>query len=712
MGAWGLDTLRLAGEVWLLFCHALCCYAFAARATHDRALRLCATFIAWHFSIALTFYPLALLGAFRPALVLALWSVAALVVISRNGRRLSQRLTDDIATATSLLRKMIAARWPILLALLVGSLVAVRTLRGIVSPPLSWDALTYHLPRAVEWVQSGSLAPSAAPYAWSAYEFYPAGGDIVWAWGLLIGRDDALLAPINVALWAACWLGAYAVIRQLAQPRKIAALCALLLAVTPAQVSFLTANHVNIIGLALFLCATAWLIQFLREGRRASALIALAGFACALGVQIAFAPSFALAALLIAAVGLRRSPGRLPLLALGTAVVLVPLTTYIRNWIFTGSALYPFGLTIAGQQLFAGEPLHQRLHAAAFLPIELTSSSLGQLIKGLFWQRVFGLEHVGFGPLALAVIACAPLSILIALRHRRARLPLAFLLLSGAALLLGFFSESRLGIRTIWAETSARFLTPGYAALVICLAFIRWRFLWAMLAIAIAGQLYYGLPLGISSISWQAIGLLAGSIAIASLLSWAVARRWIGNPFGRLSFALALFVALFAANQRLQAHYRHKIYRQAAALKPPFAAGQFDFKVHPPGLAAFAWPIWKLCDGEAPLNIALTAGWDGSGVHWFRYPLYGRRQQNTVRYVAPTRDGKVVDPYYRQRYKRALDVDAWMRRLAAHKIDLIVALDPPAVEEGWMRARPDRFIPVGIGQSRLAARAYRFRALD
>src|SRR5688572_30966529 len=76
----------------------------------------------------------------------------------------------------------------------IGLHVLVRLARALATPRLGWDDFTYHLFRAARWVQNGGIVLEPAPDAWSYYEFFPWGGDLVWAWALIWGAGDVLVA--------------------------------------------------------------------------------------------------------------------------------------------------------------------------------------------------------------------------------------------------------------------------------------------------------------------------------------------------------------------------------------------------------------------------------------------------------------------------------------------------------------------------------------
>jgi hypothetical protein len=70
--------------------------------------------------------------------------------------------------------------------------------------------LTYHLVKVAHWIRSGGIAPELAPDRWDGYEYFPYGGDALWAWAMLPFHGDAPLAAASVLIWLAALISAYA----------------------------------------------------------------------------------------------------------------------------------------------------------------------------------------------------------------------------------------------------------------------------------------------------------------------------------------------------------------------------------------------------------------------------------------------------------------------------------------------------------------------
>jgi hypothetical protein len=101
-------------------------------------------------------------------------------------------------------------------------------------------------------------------------------------------------------------------------------------------------------------------------------------------------------------------------------------------------------------------------------------------------------------------------------------------------------------------------------------------------------------------------------------------------------------------------------------------------------------PLAKAVDDPTKgYRIAVTGGVMTNRESWFAYGLLGTKLQNELVYVPPTTDGKIIEDLVK--LKGIADRDAWIARLREEKIAYVVALNPDAVEIGWMNAAPEIF---------------------
>jgi hypothetical protein len=646
------------------------------------------------------FFLLGGLGAFRwwVALpVLLALAAAALKGLDRDGAGMA-RLREDARAARGLLLDVWRStdRW----ALLVLGVLAARTVRGTLAPPLAWDTQTYHLVKAAQWVHAGRFFTEAAPDAWSYYAWLPAYGDILWAWALLPMQGDGLLALAGLLVWLAGVLGAYASGRVLGAAPATALLAALALFLTPAATTTLTSGYVEVPLLSLFTLASALFLRFLRTSRPAEAVLAAAGFGLMAGVK-----STALAILLVALalffVRVATAPlswrERLRTVGLAALAALVGVQPYLTAWVGKGSPIYPVPLALRGRLVLEGNTQWMEVH----------SRGGTATFDGLFHSVVFsdlgaGREHLGLGPVVLLVVGLALWGLWRCALTPGLRLPAAFLVLTAGALLLSQTGELNRAMWTIWATNSVRYLLPALGALALLASVPGAPWVRPAWALAVLCNAWLSIPRGWGSAESDAFGALlwptvaaAVGLGLAHVLAW----RWRRWP-AALALAGLAGLGLFSAVATVRQAYRYAFYDSAMRGR--------SYDLHPlaGGLTA-AWPVWAFLDEGPGHRVAVAAGWDNTGHNWYRYPFFGSRLQNTVLYVPPTRDGSVVDYQRAGELQGAVDFEAWVKRLLERQVEYVVVLPPMPPETRLLREHPELFTPVAQGANREAV-AFRF----
>jgi len=246
------------------------------------------------------------------------------------------------------------------------------------APVTANDALTYHLPAAVSWLQSGRLAPfdvwfynpanTYSPLAgsiWAAWYLGPAGGDVVarfvqvpallllWAAvvsvGLSITRKEALPEPgqRGYSLASRARLGRWAV-----------ALVAVAVVTARPFISQAALAKDDAYAAGLFIAVVAAL-----PSRRMNDRIGPWRLGTAVGLFFAtkYTTLFSLPVLLLACDAPWRARWRLPqwLIATGMALVLAG-PWYLRNALLTGNPLYPIDVNLLGHRVLSGMFTTQR----------------------------------------------------------------------------------------------------------------------------------------------------------------------------------------------------------------------------------------------------------------------------------------------------------------------------------------------------------------
>jgi len=652
----------------------------AARAS----VRLAAAGVAALWMLVAVFWALAPFGLFRAPVAAAIWALAGLAALrvgDRSGVR--TRLAADAAAVRGAFASLGAERWLLAAA---GALVTLYLLRGLVAPPLAWDALTYHLVHAGRYVQTGGLGREAAPDAWGYYEYFPAAGDVLWAWAMLGPRSDVLLAPAGVAVALLGGLGVYAGARELEAPVRTAALAAFAFLATPFVCMYLTSSYVDTLVASLFALGCVFLLRALRLPSGADTALAMAAFGVGVGVKHSMLPLAALAVAALGTAALARRPRSLGAVALGFLPGLVGACHYARTWLETGNPLYPAALEIFGRR-FAGNPqLEWVLGPARFASTEPLAA--WELAAKMFaGPSVASSNHLNFGAGGLPLLAGAAVGALALLRRRGARWGVLFLLGAAALNVALVLVPGTAALRYQWWSVSGRHLGPAMVVLTLLAAGLPDRDGRILLALSIVGSLTVTLPWGFGPLGWWQALAGAAAVAVAAGIAWGALR--IRGPL-RPWLAAALAVAVLAVGLReLRARTRYATYEAALRLE--------TYDMHGlPGLGT-ADTLWSRLDDGRPRTIAATAGFVRNGHNWFRYPLMGSSLQNRVIYVPVTRDGSVVD--YRRGAARPLaDRAAWLARLDALAVDAVVVMAPVTCpEHAWIVADRGRFeiIPAG-----------------
>ncbi|MCC6989558.1 MAG: glycosyltransferase family 39 protein, partial [Acidobacteria bacterium] len=596
------------------------------------------------------------------------------------GTALARRDLDAIAGSWH------ALGWWRVAAVLVSLPTALRIVRALVAPPLAWDALTYHLPRAVEWVQRGTIVPLPGPDAATYYTHFPPYGEIYLAWALAATHSDAWLFAVAAWTCVGVLLGAYALARTCGATSPAAAASAAASATIPAVASLVSASYVDNVALATLLVAMTFVLRALANWRTSDAVAAGVTLGLLLGTK---SSAFPLAAVLGAWAGLaalvtrERSVARTRALALAAvAAAVVASPPLIRAFLDTGNPLYPLEVSAGPLLHLPGNTLLRETMAAGTVDAR-------EVLQALFgwttWSRDY--DHLGLGPAALGLLALAVVG---AVRAGRAALASSTLVaVIAVAIVAPAFSPSVRSLWVFWAPASPR-LVAGAVCLAAALATrsgATWM-LWALALVSAAASV----PRGMGLAEWRGIAAIwpvAAVVAGGAFVAWYGARRQQWRRVTAVCGALAVFVP--AAVAPVRTSIRMAVYEEAAR-------GE-TFDLHRLALTeASAWPLWRELDQRPALRLAIAAGFTGPGHNWYRYPLYGAHFQHAVRYVPVTADG-ALRSYRDPALADEACAQCWLERLRTSGIDAVVVLPPPTFEAAWARARPDQFSELGLGSA-------------
>lgn len=581
-------------------------------------------------------------------------------------------------------------------------LVGARFLRSLLAPPLGWDALTYHLPKATFWIQNGGYVPLPGPGANSYYQYYQTGGDLMWAWTMLPGPSDTLLGFTGLFIWIALVLALLTAIKMFQSDTPRAALLAVTIAVTPVILQYFAVSYVDILLLVYLVSATIFLTQWLKTSSSPYALLAAASLGLAAAtkftaVPLAFVGMGAIAFSVSSISGWKR---RVALILGCCFLAAVGTPDYIKAWVETGSPSYPFEVKIGSQVLFDGNAHLARLQSGLLHQHELMLGGF-EYFSFLFFESVSPWGHLNFGIGGLLLIILAFRGIIPGLRHQATRpmtmLVVVFSLLGIVPMLL---DSAAIYHTKLWAPVVGRLFLSSFGLLAILVGRPegKWFFpLWTAIAII---NMYLSLPSGLGRIDLLALAatfpwIVGGMTGIVVAL---VLRRRLQRPW--LTAALAILSILIPLSQfgEIRSEYRYRYYQAAADHQEPV----FDAHQLNPYYAS-AWPLWEYFDGDRSARLAVTAGWDGIGHNWYWQPIFGRTLQNRLQYVPVTADGTLINPNERLEILRKADFPSWLRRVVQADLNAVILLGPASIERDWTFQHPFLFSPLIISADKLHA---------
>ncbi|MET0391415.1 MAG: hypothetical protein ABW321_35905 [Polyangiales bacterium] len=573
---------------------------------------------------------------------------------------------------------------------LLGAYIALYTLRALSVPPLGWDTLTYHGPRAVTWLASQQLSFDPGPGPYSLYRHYVSGGEVLVAWAMLPFHSDLFANAVGVASWVVCGVATWAAARAIPIGEPFAAASGGLTCLMPLLAHATSSGYVEPPLYAATLTGVACAFHALRR-RVAPPLLVIGSLAVglAIGMKLTVLPLGGLALVVLlgrflvapaSPLSALQAAGWCAAAALVTAAPIVPWM--LHAWHETGYPLSPLPIRVLGVSLGVSNPeLTWYQTHPELTPYRWTTE--GAALEQVF-AELWPIQP-GVGP-SLGSLATIPLLASLvgvgALLRRRKPLTAAFGGLLMAATWWVYFSPGLSVVRLLWSTTFSRFMIPlvviaGVLGFAWCTPHSRLAQGYRRLAMfaalwPAAMTLTYGFG------AWEMHEIAAVGCSLLAV-GWMAHGLWTSRlVLGVRCAALATLLALgCSALQLRRDQTRSRAYRDSFALHH--------------------WPRhWvnvaqRLDTLNTPHHLAITGGPHQNGDNWLHYFFYGRRFQNTITYVTPTRDGAIPHLVPEHDLAAASDFGRGRARLDTRHIDHVLTFQPRSLEQTWMEAAPDHF---------------------
>ena len=534
---------------------------------------------------------------------------------------------------------------------LTGGVLAVAVLAeitlGLRTPAEDVDTLTFQLPNIGHWIQENTF--------WSINQFiplqghgnYPNNGDLMFLAVMLPFESDALVRVVDVPFYVLAGLSVYAIAGELRAPRATAALAGLLLGALPiVHLATFSGAKTDPVFYAAFGTAILFMLRYLRLGERGELLLAGIGLGVALGTKWYGATAVPIVvAVWAGALFAQRRSVRPVLTGAATLAGLTALFAgfwLVRNWVESGSPLFPQGLP-----LLAETPYDFYRECVGYAVVDYAGR------PGILREYLFPATREMFGIGGLVMIAGwagATLAALLARRSRESapRAPTAgvWVLIAAAALLALSWAVTpytALGLRDrpVVAGPNMRYLVP---AAIAALPLMAW---WA-------GRL------GRARLGAEA------AVGIAVLDG---VRRGFDVPLRNVVLAIALILAAAAVAYvlvRLRGRFPQRRYAVAAGgvLALVVASGLYERqRTYMDDRFSQTRPvIQRLMETPRGGQRIGLAGYFDPGQFPPVWPAFGPRMENRVEYVGRFEDGQLNE---------FDDVRSWRRRIEERGYDLI-----------------------------------------
>jgi hypothetical protein len=611
--------------------HRLACRLFPSDDLLTRVLHTLVVALAWVVALCLT---LGALGLLRGWILLLLGGGIPALALALKWLPASSSPATLPAEGTSRTAVVLLGVW----ALLASFAIAYVFTHSLLVLPADWDSLMYHLPLIDYWLQAGGLyAPGCRQ--WSV----PGNNELVGVWLAAPFTGDFLVGLTNLLATAILALAAREVARVVGASPLLAdatGIGAVMTMVVRHQLAD-TENDVALAG--LFTAALAYGTRYAHSQRREDLL--LMGICAGLLAGVKYsAPGYtavvSATGIGMAAMGLGRRGAIAATVALALGILLWGSYWYARNFLLTGTPLYPMGATSNNDIMFQQYPAP--LWHSSFL-----GSGRPEVLRFVLpalWQKASPLHVVGVvaAPLSLAWLIGTGF-----LFHRRAAAPAGAARLGLGAALAGagfillitpYAIEDRPDTlnHLRWAYTPVRYGLSFLTLSVVALALVAQD--WVGLASRFAGRarIPSAVPQGTRNSRWARWVTHLPAAAVATAAAYRALVLYAGSSPAAagwetviaaaslflLGGAVALILVTFSGTRRLLRAGLAVVLSLGAGLAVPALANHWH---------RLFGPYYDTLYGGPLLSTSRTSAWQGNGrvcvLVPMVYPFFGSARQ-------------------------------------------------------------------------------------
>ena len=424
------------------------------------------------------------------------------------------------------------------LALLMSAALVLGMKSLVLGVKVVSDGPIYHLYFAARWWKAGRLFLVASPFGESAATYFPANGDLWFAWLMATWGGDRLAKVGQAPFLVLASLAVYGCARRLGAGRSASVVATCCFASSTPLLIFSFEPNVDTIFVAGYLMAAYFFLRA-ADGAGDTGAYCLGALAAgeALGtkaVGVVFVPP--VLALAAVAILLQAAPARTKIWR-ALVILVAPLVSggfwYFRNALLTGNPLYPLEVRVLGRSLLHGWYLPEAMASSPYYLPFAHWRALGDILLSVLDPR---LTPFWIGALVVAWAIKSPTT-------------------GGARRTIAIFSiMAVLNVVLYWVcipyRTQQRFMLQALGLAAIPLAITLDRSRWLRRAAALALALHLLTPQGWpfarldGSIPWDLTPLIPNAMSDPVLLFSRISRALQSDGPKRSPLGLRLLVGI------------------------------------------------------------------------------------------------------------------------------------------------------------------------
>ena len=238
----------------------------------------------------------------------------------------------------------------ILIFLPLFTVITLKSIAGLLTPPLEYDAVAYHLPFVAEWLTTKSLLGQYYSAFAGPISYYPSNHELLDFWLISPFKNDTLINIINVPLLLLLGISLYGICRNFNIPKNFSAIVTASVLYAPVFFKQASVPLVDAFFTLGFLLALFYIQELHKNRLLKDAVFFGLSFGLFLGTKYIALP-YGIMLFIIFLITAKKSK----LILAGTlSTILTGSFFYIRNIISSGNPLFPLNIKFFNTTILEG----------------------------------------------------------------------------------------------------------------------------------------------------------------------------------------------------------------------------------------------------------------------------------------------------------------------------------------------------------------------